>query len=87
MRWFPQRRRWGRLLAVALVGLTASAADARPVNAAAPDVSGDTLVVVGDLVPGPGGNLDPAKAVHSLALQQDADARALYLYRSALTDG
>ncbi len=74
MRWFPQRRRWGRLLAVALVGLTASAAGARPVNAAAPDVNGDTLVVVGDLVPGSGGNLDPAKAVHSLALQQDADA-------------
>jgi hypothetical protein len=25
-------------------------------------------------VPGPGGNLDPAKEAHSLALRQDADA-------------
>jgi hypothetical protein len=65
--------RWAATAAV-LVALALVLVNGGGASAAAPDVNGDTLVVVGDLVPGPGGNLDPAKDVHNLALQQDADA-------------
>jgi acid phosphatase type 7 len=69
----PNSNRRAATVAV-LVALALVLVNGRGANAAAPDVNGDTLVVVGDLVPGPGGDLTAAKAVHSLALQQDADA-------------
>jgi acid phosphatase type 7 len=68
-----RHRRW-LVLAWVAVALLISAVDATDVDAAAPGVSGDTLVVVGDLVPAANVSDDKARAVRDLALRQDADA-------------
>jgi hypothetical protein len=70
--WPRRLPRWFVPLAISIVALLQLGAV--PVQAAAPDVNGDTLVVVGD--PVPAGNVSDgnARAVRDLALRQDADA-------------
>lgn len=75
------RGRWLALAVVVLAGSTLGPGAGPEPAAAAPGVSGDTLVVVGDLVPGPGGSLGNAQAVHDLAVRQGATA---YLFAGDL---
>jgi acid phosphatase type 7 len=70
----PRRRRWWAATAALSVVFALCVAAGAPAGAAAPDVDGDTLVVVGDLVPGPGGSLANAQAVHDVATRLCADA-------------
>ena len=73
MNGWPRRLpRWFVPLAISIVALLQIGAV--PVQAAAPDVNGDTLVVVGDLVPAGNVSDGNARAVRDLALRQDADA-------------
>jgi acid phosphatase type 7 len=68
------RGRWLALAVVALAGSALVPVTGPEAAAAAPDVDGDTLVVVGDLVPAGNVSDAAARAVHDLALRQDADA-------------
>ena len=67
------RCRWLAALLTPMVAVGLCLAGAAGASAAQ-DATGDTLVVVGDLVPGPGGSDTNARAVHTIATRQGAAA-------------